>query len=78
MTLQKHEFEAIGNREVSSYTFNLELRNGEVIFSTIKGTAVARDLLLVLNENSEVVEWLKDKNVKINMGKSFELHLQSQ
>lgn len=42
LSLSKTEFESTGNRDLSGYTFNLEIEHGKVI-NDISGTAVARD-----------------------------------
>jgi hypothetical protein len=74
--MSKGEFEAIGNREKSGYSFNLEIINGRVS-NDLGGSAIARDLFQVLSDNEDVKKWLKGKSVKINMGNKFSLTLQS-
>lgn len=70
LQLNEIEFEKAGDRESSSYTFNLEIQNGKVT-NDISGTAVARDLYQILKNNAALVEYYKGKKIKINMGKNF-------
>lgn len=61
--LSGHEFTAIGNRESAGYDFRLEVKNGEAI-NNIGGSAVARDLLIVLKESPTAVRlWMENKYV---------------
>ncbi len=71
-TLQMNQtnFTATGDRESSGYTFNLEIEKGKVK-NDISGTAVARDLYAVLNDDSALKEFFQDKHLKISMGKRF-------
>ena len=74
--LSKHEFEAIGDRLSSGYSFNLELRDGKLM-NNIDGTAVARDLLAVLKKSKTANELMKDSYYKINFSKDFKLLIQT-
>jgi hypothetical protein len=74
--LSKHEFEAIGDRTNSGYSFNLQIENG-VLKNNIDGTAVARDLFEVLKNSATAKELMKDNNFKINLTKDFTLKIQS-
>lgn len=74
--LSKHEFEVIGDRTTSGYAFNLVIQNGHLT-NNIDGTAVARDLLEVLKNSPSIKEFLKDKNVQINLTKEFKLKIQT-
>lgn len=69
--LQKHEFESMGMRKLSDYTFNLEINNGKIVKSVTKGTAIAKDLYDKLVSNENIKELLVERRYKINMGKSF-------
>lgn len=74
--LSKHEFEAIGERTSAGYVFYLEIKNGKVI-NNIEGTAVARDLYEVLKNSETAKELMKNKHLKINLSKDFNLHIQT-
>lgn len=73
--LSKHEFETIGDRTQSGYSFNLEIKNG-IVLNNIEGTAVARDLFEVLKNSKSASELLKQHNFKINLNKEFILTIQ--
>jgi hypothetical protein len=73
--LSKHEFEAIGDRTQSGYSFNLEIKNG-IVQNNIDGTAVARDLFEVLKNSKSASELMKDNHFKINLSKDFLLTIQ--
>lgn len=72
--LSGHEFEAVGNRESSGYSFNLVLINGELA-NNIDGTAVARDLRIVLSKSGKALELMKDAKYTIRMDKAFVLYI---
>ncbi len=74
--LSKHEFEAIGDRTNSGYSFNLEIKNG-VLKNNIGGTAVARYLFEVLKSSATAKELMKDNYFKINLTKDFTLKIQT-
>lgn len=75
--LSKHEFESLGKRLISGYTFNLEITDGK-LSNNIDGTAVARDLFEVL-KNSPTAKGLMQNNlVKISLTKDFTLRIQIQ
>ena len=75
-SLSKHEFEAIGDRLSSGYSFNLELKNGKLM-NNIDGTAVARDLLEVLKKSKTASELMEGHHFKINLSKDFKLTIQT-
>ncbi len=68
--LKKIDFENVGNRIISEYSFNLEFKNG-VVYNDISGTAVARDLAKVLLNSTKINELLKEGCYKINMDRQF-------
>lgn len=74
--LSRHEFEAIGDRLNSGYSFNLEIGNGTVI-NNIEGTAVARDLFEVLKQSNIARELMQNNYFKINLAKNFILTIQT-
>lgn len=73
--LYKHEFEALGNRTQSEYSFNLEIKNG-VVHNNIGGSAVARDLLEVLRNSVAAQQLMKEHFFKINLNNEFVLTIQ--
>lgn len=70
------DFEAAGSRGKSGYTFNINMENGKVT-NSISGSAVARDLYELLKADEAIKALLKDKNVKISVGKSFVLSIKT-
>ena len=68
--LKKTDFESVGDREKSKYSFNLEFKNG-VISNFKKGTAVSRDLAKVLLDSEKIRAFIKIGHYKINMDKKF-------
>lgn len=74
--MSKHEFEAIGDRTSSGYSFNLEIKNG-ILQNNIDGTAVARDLHAVLKSSETAKALLKNTSFKINLSKEFKLTIQT-
>ncbi|WP_323757985.1 GIY-YIG nuclease family protein [Roseivirga sp.] len=70
----KAPFAAVGNRK--SYTFNLELNNGQVA-NNISGSAVARDLARVLSNHSEFMKLSKGRQLIIRLDKQFTLQVKS-
>lgn len=73
--LSEHEFLSIGNRESAGYTFNIQIRNGR-IDNNLSGSAVARDLKLVLFESETVFSLIRKKNYTIRMDQKFVLHIE--
>lgn len=71
--LSKTEFDAVGNRK--SYSFNIVLKNG-VVQKPLGGSAVARDLVAVIENSAVLRELLKDSHFKISMGSTFKLSIQ--
>lgn len=70
------DFEAAGSKGKSGYTFNINIENGKVT-NNISGSAVARDLYELLKADEAVKAILKDKTVKISVGKSFVLSIKT-
>lgn len=73
-TLTRHEFEDMGDRKHAGYSFRLEIRNG-VALNNIGGSAVARDLLLVLKESKKANELWSDKTYVFQNDKNFKLNI---
>jgi hypoxanthine-DNA glycosylase len=68
--LNSSDFNCLGQRD--KYNFCLDYNSGE---SKESGSAVGRDLQIVLRESSKFKELVKDKNLTIKMGKDFVLHV---
>jgi hypothetical protein len=71
--LNRHDFISVGNRIQSGYTFLLSLKNGQVV-NNISGTAVARDLAKVLQEDSPASNWLQTKHFVVKLDGQFVLY----
>jgi hypothetical protein len=67
-TLSKAAFDELGHRK--KYGFNLEFKNGEIC-NNIRGSAVARDLKIVLSESLKAKKILQTGHYKINMGIAY-------
>lgn len=74
INLNKNDFEALGDRKVSDYIFNLEIKNTKVT-NNISGTAVARDLYDVLLNNPKTKELLQNRHYKLSLGKEYILRI---
>ncbi len=70
INFNKYEFVGVGNRLKSGYTFHIHLQNGK-IENDISGSAVARALVKVLQNNKETKSWLLENNLTINLDSSF-------
>lgn len=75
LQLNKGMFALVGNRK--AYSFNLEFTNGKVS-NNISGSAVARDLVRVLDNNDQFKAFAKGKYLKFKMNKSFILEVISK
>jgi len=75
LQLYKHEFEHSGHKRNTNFTFSFDLINGRAL-NIVSSTAIARDLWRVLDENSVTKNFLKDRKIKISIGKSFELQME--
>jgi hypothetical protein len=69
-----HEFKAAGAREKGGFTFSLEIANGKPQ-NTTKGSAVARDLIQVLQQSPRALELMTEAVYAISMDKQFVLHV---
>jgi hypothetical protein len=75
LQLYKHEFENKGHRQNANFSFSVDVVNGKVV-NFVNATPIARDLWRILDDNPATKEWLKDRSVKISMGKSLELKIE--
>lgn len=70
--LSEHEFTDIGERIISRYAFNIEIKLGKVT-NDISKTAVARDLVKAIEGSNFAKKLMEDSSYKINMGKDFNI-----
>ncbi len=75
LQLYKHEFEHHGNKQNTNFTFSFDLINGRAL-NIVSSTAIARDLWRVLDNNTVTRNWLKERSIKISIGKSFEMQFE--
>jgi hypothetical protein len=68
--LSQEDFKKVSKRQ--SFSFNLEFSDG-IVANDIGGSAVARDLARVLEQNTRIIQKLKGKHLKFNMDKGFTL-----
>ncbi|MCX6305491.1 MAG: hypothetical protein NT040_11035 [Bacteroidetes bacterium] len=73
--LSQEDFKKVGNRQ--SYSFNLEFSDG-VVANDIGGSAVARDLARVLEQNPGIAQKMKGRHLKFNMDKGFTLWISNK
>jgi hypothetical protein len=73
LPLKEEIFVAVGNRVNSGYTFRLDIFNGVV--PTKDGSAVARDLKAVLDDNTKFNEYAAGKYIVIRLDKKFVMHI---
>ena len=76
LTINKIDFETVGEKGGSGYSFNLEIDHGKVM-KGISGTTVARDLFKTLKDDTLVKEFMTDKKIRIRMSKSYMLNIKS-
>jgi hypothetical protein len=75
LQLYKHEFENFGLRQNANISFSFDLINGRAL-NIISSTALARDLWRVLDNNSATKNYLKERSIKVSIGKSYELQFE--
>ena len=66
-------FLSVGNRKSSGYGFRLDIVNGDI--PRKDGSAVARDLKIILDNSLKFKELSRGCNITIRMGKYFDLHI---
>ena len=69
-----HEFKAAGAKEKSGYTFMLEAANGKAR-NNIRNSAVARDLLQVLQQSPRAATLMTEAVYAFSLDKQFVLHV---
>lgn len=72
--LFSHEFKAVGIKEKTGYAFVLEVSNGKAL-NKISGSAVARDLLSVLQQSQKATQLMAAAVYELRMDKQFMFHV---
>lgn len=72
LQLFKHEFENGSHKAPTGYVFSVDLLNGKIM-NTVSTTAIAKDLVQVLVTDVTFKTWLKTRNVKISLSKTYDL-----
>jgi hypothetical protein len=72
LRLYKYEIENLGHKAMAGYVFSFELNNGK-LSKLVSTTAIAKDLVEILNNDIPTRKWLKEHSIKISLDKSFEL-----
>lgn len=75
LQLYKHEFEQGGRHPGANISFSLDLINGKAL-NIVSSTGIARDLWQVLYSDAASKNLLKDRKIKISIGKTFELQFE--
>lgn len=75
LQLYKHEFEHISHKVSTNVSFSLDILNGRAA-NIVSTTTMARDLWYVLDSNPATRNSLKERNIKVSIGKSLELQLE--
>src|ERR1700733_13081574 len=68
ITMFKREFAIYGNRNLTDYSFTLEIKNGKIIHNA-GGTAVSRDLVDIMKDSPAVASLLEENHYRIELGK---------
>ncbi len=69
-----HEFKAVGEKVKGGYSFSLEAANGKAV-NSIKGSAVARDLLQILQQSKTALQLMSEATYELSMDKHFVFHV---
>jgi len=72
--LSAHEFKAVGDKTKSGYTFLLETLDGKAS-NNVAGSAVARDLLLVLQQSKTGTLLMGEASYQLRLDKQFVFHV---
>jgi hypothetical protein len=75
LQLYKHEFEHSGHKNTANISFSMDLLNGRAA-NVVSSTTIARDLWQVLDRKPSTRNMMKERKVKVSLGKSFELLLE--
>lgn len=74
MSVGKLELQSIDTRKNVNFSFNMEINHGKVE-NSLAVAALGKDLFSVLNGDSVVRTFLKDKNIAIEMTKATMLKI---
>jgi hypothetical protein len=69
-----HEFKSINPKEKGGYAFTLRVFQGKAV-NNIKTSAVAQDLLLILQQSRRALELIEASTYEFVMDKHFMLHV---
>lgn len=69
-----YEFKAAGGKEKGGYAFQLEAANGKAL-NNIKNSAVAKDLLYVLQQSKTATQLMSKAIYELSMDKQFVFHV---
>lgn len=69
-----HEFKASGEKVKSGYSFSLEVSNGKAV-NNIKNSAVAQDLLNMLQQSKRATELTNEAPYEFSLDKQFILRI---
>ncbi len=72
--LSPHEFKAVSQREKGGYSFLLEAAHGKAL-NNIRGSAVAKDLLYVLQQSETATQMMTQSAYELSMDKQFVLQV---
>ena len=72
--LSPHEFKAVSQREKGGYSFLLEAAHGKAL-NNIRGSAVAKDLLYVLQQSETASQLMTQATYELSMDKQFVLQV---
>jgi hypothetical protein len=75
LQLFKHEFENSGQKQKANVAFSIDLIQGRAV-NVLATTTIARDLWQVLDNRSSSKNMLKERKIRIVLGKTFELELE--
>jgi len=75
LQLYKHEFEQSGHAQNANITFSFDLINGKALHIQ-STTGIARDLCQVLYNDPASRLLLKERKIKVSIGKSLEMQFE--
>jgi hypothetical protein len=70
----KHEIKSINPKERGGYTFTLRVHKGKSV-NDIRKSAIAKDLLLVLQQSNKALELVETATYEFKLDKHFVLHI---
>ena len=70
----KHEIKSINPKERAGYSFTLRIHKGKSV-NDIRSSAIAKDLLLVLQQSRKALELVEVATYEFKLDKHFVLHV---